>query len=503
MKKFLLSMAAVACLGFSANAGEVTFNFEKDSYGYSRESGNSNTGYIESGSKITSEEVVITLYGEIENKNYWRFWTDGLRAYAAGAPYFSVTTNNGQNITGVELKVVAGATFVLAGTDTNTLKWTGNAEEVVFKYSATSNKAVKSITVTFGDTQLEDKPEVPAQEFTVASALQYLKNGGEPVKAKISGVVSEVGTTVYSGALNYYIKDALTDTDALQVYSGYGLNGQNFTSPSDLLVGTKVTVEGTIKLYVNETTGVETPEFDSGSIITSMDATGAEPPAEPTAYKNYQELIDADLATGTKIEVEGPVIALYQNGRYLYTQDADGNYMLIYGEISQQISNGDRIASVKGAWSPYNGLYEIGSPEIGAVTQGDPVAPTAITLDKVETTPINAYISISNVTLAATEGKNYTITDANNQTANVYNSLSLTMPADGAYDMVGFMSTYNENRQITPIEFTEVAGIENVGIDLNAPAVYYNLQGQKVANPEKGGVYIIRQGGKSLKAVIR
>lgn len=46
----------------------------------------------------------------------------------------------------------------------------------------------------------------------------------------------------------------------------------------------------------------------------------------------------------------------------------------------------------------------------------------------------------------------------------------------------------------------EDAAVANVEVDENAPAVYYNLQGQKVANPSNG-VYIVRQ-GKSVKKVM-
>lgn len=52
-----------------------------------------------------------------------------------------------------------------------------------------------------------------------------------------------------------------------------------------------------------------------------------------------------------------------------------------------------------------------------------------------------------------------------------------------------------------------VSGLDSTGIDAiesqNMPVEYYNLQGVKVANPEKGGLYIIRQGNKSVKTVIR
>ena len=46
------------------------------------------------------------------------------------------------------------------------------------------------------------------------------------------------------------------------------------------------------------------------------------------------------------------------------------------------------------------------------------------------------------------------------------------------------------------------AGVENIEIDNNAPAVYYNLQGVKVANPENG-VFIKVQGNKASKVLVK
>ena len=43
-------------------------------------------------------------------------------------------------------------------------------------------------------------------------------------------------------------------------------------------------------------------------------------------------------------------------------------------------------------------------------------------------------------------------------------------------------------------------GIESIEAENNAPAVYYNLQGIKVANPENG-IYIVKQGNKVTKVV--
>ena len=45
-------------------------------------------------------------------------------------------------------------------------------------------------------------------------------------------------------------------------------------------------------------------------------------------------------------------------------------------------------------------------------------------------------------------------------------------------------------------------GIDSVVAEENAPAVYYNLQGVKVANPENG-VYVVRQGNKVSKVLVK
>lgn len=49
----------------------------------------------------------------------------------------------------------------------------------------------------------------------------------------------------------------------------------------------------------------------------------------------------------------------------------------------------------------------------------------------------------------------------------------------------------------------DAAGIESVEVDsADAPAVYYNLHGVEIANPD-GGIYIVRRGNKVTKEIIR
>lgn len=45
--------------------------------------------------------------------------------------------------------------------------------------------------------------------------------------------------------------------------------------------------------------------------------------------------------------------------------------------------------------------------------------------------------------------------------------------------------------------------VDGIATDLDSPIEYYTLQGIKVNNPAKGQIYIIRQGNKVTKAIIR
>lgn len=46
------------------------------------------------------------------------------------------------------------------------------------------------------------------------------------------------------------------------------------------------------------------------------------------------------------------------------------------------------------------------------------------------------------------------------------------------------------------------AGVEGIDADINAPAVYYDLQGRKIENPSKG-LFIVKKGNKVTKEFIK
>lgn len=96
-----------------------------------------------------------------------------------------------------------------------------------------------------------------------------------------------------------------------------------------------------------------------------------------------------------------------------------------------------------------------------------------------------------------------------------YNSIVAQPQEDGTALIHVYVSTGSTNihgikdgpgcgaAAVVKFDPTGSAGIADIEIDsANAPAVYYNLQGVKVANPENG-IYVVNRGGKVTKEIIK
>ena len=88
----------------------------------------------------------------------------------------------------------------------------------------------------------------------------------------MTGIISEVDfyNETYK-SLSYYISDDGKSKD-IQVYSGKGLNGADFTSKNDLKVGQKVTIKGIIKAFNKN--GTDIMEVDKNSTIIKIEGEG-------------------------------------------------------------------------------------------------------------------------------------------------------------------------------------------------------------------------------------
>ena len=108
--------------------------------------------------------------------------------------------------------------------------------------------------------------------YTVAEAIAAIKAGAPTSEVYVTGIVSDV--YFYNDqykSLSYYISDDGKSKD-MQVYSGKGLNGADFTSKNDLKVGQKVTIKGIIKSFNKN--GTEIMEIDKNSTIVKIEGEG-------------------------------------------------------------------------------------------------------------------------------------------------------------------------------------------------------------------------------------
>lgn len=108
--------------------------------------------------------------------------------------------------------------------------------------------------------------------YTVAEAIAAIKAGAPTSEVYVTGIVSDV--YFYNDqykSLSYYISDDGKSKD-MQVYSGKGLNGADFTSKNDLKVGQKVTIKGIIKAFNKN--GTDIMEVDKNSTIVKIEGEG-------------------------------------------------------------------------------------------------------------------------------------------------------------------------------------------------------------------------------------
>ena len=90
-----------------------------------------------------------------------------------------------------------------------------------------------------------------ANPLDITRALAYAKlNKKDPNTYYIQGVISQIDevSTQY-GNTRYYLSNDGSTTDQLQVFRGLYLNGDKFTNPSQISVGKKVLILGTLDYY--------------------------------------------------------------------------------------------------------------------------------------------------------------------------------------------------------------------------------------------------------------
>ena len=173
-----------------------------------------------------------------------------------------------------------------------------------FAGSATYAAGTATYTITTYDPAANDGSE--AKPYSVAEALTKIAaladNGtiqGVYVKGKVHGVTSYNST--YK-SITYYIEDLEDNTKTLYVYGGKGVGNADFAAETDLTVGDEVMIFGTLQKYVKNST--TTPEFTSNNYIAQYKH-GSDPEVKSlqvkaAEYRTYVASANLIVPTGVK-----------------------------------------------------------------------------------------------------------------------------------------------------------------------------------------------------------
>lgn len=387
-----VSAACVVTLTDSRQPTEITFDFNNKTYeGLDLVSGNS-AAYQKD---VTIADNGVTLRLCTTTGSGMRHWTSSpnqLRVY----------TGN------FELTAIAPDGYVVTSIKCSTSKvptWTGSEKEAKVTVALSSRTDIDNITVNL------------AKE-----------------------VVSNVATPTFNlveGDYGYTLEMAC-ETEGAKIY---------YTED-----GSEPTAEST--LYVNPVEVWGTPTIKAVAINEAGDASAVASFSEAIPYLIDSFMPLSDFPDGTAVTVKATMTVVYQNGAYLYVQDANGSGMLLYGTTDATYANGDTFSVLKGTYTVFNGLPEITGYVISDVTAGTPVEPRNASL-AYATTMLNSYVKIENVSVV-----NNTITDIDGNKVVLYDRFKLATILTGEnIDIIGFFGYYiakdgKESAQFYPVEMT-------------------------------------------------
>lgn len=201
--------------------------------------------------------------------------------------------------------------------------------------NASTTWELQSFKMEEGIAQNSDEPDepTPTEELgtadaplTVAKALEIINGyeaaGESKTDAYVKGKIVSVDNynSTYK-SITYYISDDGTSAKQLQVYSGKGINGADFSSKSDLNPGATVVVKGKLKKFVkNETV---TPEINQSSSIISIEGNegGDTPTPQPGGNTIEAGKYFFVYTNAGSVQVGTPVEAGKDFG-YMYLADA-------------------------------------------------------------------------------------------------------------------------------------------------------------------------------------
>ena len=252
---------------------------------------------------------------------------------------------------GGQLFNVAGATIIKVG-DAVTIKgniknYKGTTPEYDQGSIIVELNGVKAGGGGGGDTGetigTKDAPLSIAQALEKINALEDGKESelNAYVKGKVVKVTTNQANFEKYGNLNYLISEDGTETNAITVYSGDGLNGEKFSGIDALGAGDEVIVFGKLYKYVKDSN--VTPEIAKGNYLVSLVKAGSggggdaakgtkeNPYNVAEALAAINALADNGYGKVVKVTTTQANFEKYGNLNYLISEDGtEANTITVY-----------------------------------------------------------------------------------------------------------------------------------------------------------------------------
>ena len=192
-----------------------------------------------------------------------------------------------------ESDIAIGDSVVVAGNVTiynGTKEFVTNKSHIVYLNGKTASNSGTSTEASGTGTETDP--------YNVAAVLKLYENNSYDSNKEVyvKGIVAKVGSidTGSYGNATYYISDDGTSTNDFEIYRGYYLNGEKFTSADQLKVGQTVVVCGKLTEYNS------TKEMAQGSKLISIEGEGTTSGSDETT-------------TGENITISGTTVNLINN----------------------------------------------------------------------------------------------------------------------------------------------------------------------------------------------
>lgn len=457
MKKILLSLVTLM-VGLSAFAQtEYKFN-DATVWGDFTNPAAGEAAQVESGKAITNGNLKIEATFP-EGKNGARFFaatndgTINFRIYVESTVTFS--TVDGSAMTTVEFSGSNLGASYLTGDGYENSKWTGNASSFTLKCTKSTVQINSMKVYSAGEAGPTDISNTPATAYTVTEALALIEKGeGLSSKVYVKGTISKVESidTDQYGNATYFITDG---TKELEIYRGYGLKGNKFTTAEDIQDGDEVIVYGQLVDYKG------TKEMTSGSQIYSLNGkTDVDTPETPDTPEDPYTLVGAGTLSNPYTTAD-IIKAIYKDGDVTTGVWVKGTILGCFGSEKEPISSKDAVAS----------NIALGNAD------GTSVIPVQLVYVKEGDNRVREAVNVMD------------------NPSNIGKEVYVFGNIEKYFSVAGMKSTSDYSWDGVTSSIKSVA--------TSASSTIYNLNGQKLSAPQKGINIVKMANGKTQKVLVK